>query len=286
MYKLELNSYAKINLTLDVLGKEDSNKFDFKMIMQKVDFADEMVIRKMKAPGIKINTNLPWVPTDQKNLVYKVVEKMKEKYNIEEGVFIDINKKIPVAAGLGGGSTNAATAILGMNELFELNLSKEELIDLGRQFDSDIPYCIMDGTCLVEGNGDKITELKNIPPCYVVLCKPDVIVSTKDVHRNFKPDLIRKHPETEEMIKAIDGGDLKKIGSLLYNTMESYTSSICPDIKEIKKDMMDRGALGASMSGSGATVFGIFDDYKKAQEARDYLKYEKYIRETFLANTI
>ena len=155
MYKLELNSYAKINLTLDVLGKEDNNKFNFKMIMQKVNFADEIVIRKMKAEGIKLNTNLPWVPTDSKNLVYKVVQKIKEKFDINEGVFIDINKKIPVAAGLGGGSANAATAIIGMNELFDLKMTTEELIELGRQFDSDIPYCIMDGTCLVEGNGDK-----------------------------------------------------------------------------------------------------------------------------------
>ena len=134
MYKLELKSYAKINLTLDVLGKEADNNFDFKMIMQKVDFADDIVIRKMKASGIKLNTNLPWVPTDNKNLVYKVVEKIKKEYNIEDGIFIDINKKIPVAAGLGGGSTNAATAILGMNELFDLKLSEEELIKLGKNY--------------------------------------------------------------------------------------------------------------------------------------------------------
>ena len=286
MYKLELKSYAKINLTLDVLGKEADNNFDFKMIMQKVDFADDIVIRKMKAKGIKLNTNLPWVPTDNKNLVYKVVEKIKEKYNIEDGVFIDINKKIPVAAGLGGGSTNAATAILGMNELFELNMTKEELIDLGRQFDSDIPYCIMDKTCLVEGNGDKITELPDMPECYVVLCKPDVIVSTKEVHKNFEPSKIQKHPETDEMIKALEEGNLKRIGELLYNTMECYTQSMCPEIKEIKKDMMDGGALGASMSGSGATVFGIFDNYEKAQKVKEYLKYQKYIRETFLAKTL
>lgn len=286
MYKLELNSYAKINLTLDVLGKEDNNKFNFKMIMQKVNFADEIVIRKMKAEGIKLNTNLPWVPTDSKNLVYKVVQKIKEKFNITEGVFIDINKKIPVAAGLGGGSANAATAIIGMNELFDLKMTTEELIELGRQFDSDIPYCIMDGTCLVEGNGEKITELKDIPQCYVVLCKPDVIVSTKEVHKNFEPSLIKKHPDTEGMIEAINDGDLKRIGDLLLNTMEGYTASICPEIKEIKKDMMQGGALGASMSGSGATVFGLFDDYSKAQKVKDYLKYQKYIRETYLVNTL
>ena len=254
--------------------------------MQKVDFADDILIRKMKASGIKLKTNLPWVPTDSKNLVYKVVEKIKEKYNIEEGVFIDINKKIPVAAGLGGGSANAATAIIGMNELFELNMTRDELIELGRQFDSDIPYCIMDGTCLVEGNGDKITELKDIPSCYVVLCKPDVIVSTKEVHKNFDPSHIKKHPETEKMIQAIEDGNLEEIGKLLYNTMEGYTASMCSEIKEIKEDMKNGGALGASMSGSGATVFGLFDDYEKAQKVRDYLKYEKYIRETFLVKTL
>lgn len=286
MYKLELKSYAKINLTLDVLGKEADNNFDFKMIMQKVDFADDIVIRKMKASGIKLNTNLPWVPTDNKNLVYKVVEKIKKEYNIEDGIFIDINKKIPVAAGLGGGSTNAATAILGMNELFDLKLSEEELIKLGKQFDSDIPYCIMDGTCLVEGNGDKITPLKDIPSCFVVLCKPDVIVSTKEVHKNFDPAHIKVHPKTEEMIEAINEGDLKKIGSLLCNTMEGYTQSMCHEIKEIKEDMINGGALGASMSGSGATVFGLFDNYEKAQKVKDYLKYNKYIRETFLVKTL
>ena len=286
MYKLELKSYAKINLTLDVLGKEANDKFDFKMIMQKVDFSDDIVIRKMKAGGIKLNTNLPWVPTDSKNLVYKVVEKMKNDYHIDEGVFIDINKKIPVAAGLGGGSSNAATAIIGMNELFELNLSQDELIKLGKQFDSDIPYCIMDGTCLVEGNGDKITPLKDMPSCYIVLCKPDVIVSTKEVHKNFDPKHIKVHPDTDAMIDALNDGDLKKIGSLLCNTMESYTQSMCHEIKEIKEDMMNGGALGASMSGSGATVFGIFDDHDKAQKVKDYLKYEKYIRETFLVKTL
>lgn len=286
MYKLELKSYAKINLTLDVLGKEADNNFNFKMIMQKVDFADDIVIRKMKAKGIKLNTNLPWVPTDSKNLVYKVVEKIKNDYNITDGVFIDINKKIPVAAGLGGGSANAATAMQGMNELFELNMTKDDLVELGRQFDSDIPYCLSEGTCLVEGNGDKITELKDIPPCYVVLCKPDVIVSTKEVHKNFDPNHIKKHPDTDAMISAINEGDLKKIGSLLYNTMESYTVSMCDEIREIKEDMKKGGALGASMSGSGATVFGLFDDYEKAQKVKDYLKYQKYIRETFLAKTL
>lgn len=286
MYKLELNSYAKINLTLDVLGKNENNQFEFKMIMQKVDFADEIVMRKMKAEGIKLNTNLPWVPTDSRNLVYKVVDRVKKKYNIEEGIFIDINKKIPVAAGLGGGSANAATALKGMNELFELNMSQEELIELGKEFDSDIPYCLMDGTCLVEGTGEKITALPEIPKCYVLLCKPDVIVSTREVYKNFNLDKIKIRPETDKMIEAINNGDLKEIGSLLCNTMESYTGNICSDIREIKKDMINGGALGASMSGTGATVFGIFDNEEKAKEVRDYLKYQKYIRETYLVTTI
>jgi len=286
MYKLELDSFAKINLTLDVLSKNENGQFEFKMIMQKVDFADKIVMRKMKADGIKLNTNLPWVPTDSKNLVYKVVDDVKKRYNIVEGVFVDINKKIPVAAGLGGGSANAATALLGMNQLFELNMTKEELVDLGRNYDSDIPYCIMDETCLVEGTGEKITPLGNIPACYILLCKPDVIVSTRQVLRNFNFEKIKKRPSTDLMIEAIHQQDLKKIGSLLCNTIEGYTSSICPEIKEIKKDMLDMGALGASMSGSGATIFGIFDSEEKAKNAKSYLKYEKYIRETYLVKSL
>ncbi len=286
MYKLELNSYAKINLTLDVLGKNEDENFEFKMIMQKVDFADEITMRKMKADGIKLNTNLPWVPTDSRNLVYKVVDEVKKRYDIKEGVFIDINKKIPVAAGLGGGSANAATALLGMNELFNLDMEMEELIELGRKYDSDIPYCLTERTCLVEGTGDKITELTDMPSCYVVLCKPDIIVSTRQVLKNFNSDKIRKRPDAEAMIKALEDQDLKKIGKLLYNTMESYTSGLCCEIKEIKDDMKAMGALGACMSGSGATVYGLFDDEEKAKECKDYLKYQKYIRETYLAKTM
>lgn len=286
MYKLELNSYAKINLTLDVLGKNDKDQFESKMIMQKVDFADEIVMRKMKADGIKLNTNLPWVPTDSRNLVYKVIEDVKKRYGITEGVFIDINKKIPVAAGLGGGSANAATALLGVNELFELNMTEAELVELGKSHDSDIPYCLMNGTCLVEGTGDKITALKDMPKCYILLCKPDAIISTKQVLKNFNLDKIKVRPNTDGMIKALEEENLPEIGKLLCNTMESYTSNLCPEIKEIKKDMIDGGALGASMSGSGATVFGIFTDEEKAKEVKEYLKYQKYIRETYLVTTI
>ncbi len=287
MYMLELKSYAKINLTLDILGfNEDTNSYEFKMIMQKVDFADDISMRKMKADGIKLNTNLPWVPTDGRNLVYKVIDAMKQKYGINEGVFVDINKRIPVAAGLGGGSANAATALMGMNELFDLKLSQQELIELGKKYDSDIPYCIVEGTCLVEGNGEKVTPLKSMPDCHILLCKPDVIVSTKQVLKNFNIDKIKKRPDTEGMIKALSEEKLPEIGKLLYNTMESYTVSMCSEIREIKADMLDGGALGSSMSGSGATVFGIFDDEEKAKEVKDYLKYQKYIRETYLVKTL
>lgn len=282
MNQITLKARAKINLTLDVTGKRDDGYHDVKMVMQTINLYDLIVLKKMKNEGIKLETNLKWLCSEEKNLAYKAAKLMVEKFDIKQGIFIDLYKMIPVAAGLAGGSTDAAAVMVGIRKLFSLNISDEELMTLGKELGADVPYCIMRGTALAEGIGEILTELPNCPKCHVVLAKPNINVSTPYIYKQLDLVEIKKHPDLDKMIKAITDKDIKALAGNMYNVMEEVTAKEYPIIKELEEFMLERGALGAVMSGSGPTVFGIFDDFEKAKNVYYRLKLENKAKDIFL----
>ncbi len=282
MNQVILKSRAKINLTLDVLGKREDGYHNIKMIMQTVNLYDTIYIKKIRAEGIKLFTNLKWLPTDDKNLAYKAADLIKKRYNITGGVLIEIKKRIPVAAGLAGGSSNAAAVLVGMKTLFNIKSSTKELMSIGKELGADVPYCIMRGTALAEGIGDILTRLPKCPDFYVVLAKPPISVSTQSIYKSLDNEIIQQRPNTQAVIDAIKSGDKIKIANNLYNVMEIVTAKKYPIIKEFKNFLMQKGALGVVMSGSGPTVFGLFNDKELARKAYYRLKVDKNVKDAFL----
>lgn len=282
MNQVILKSRAKINLTLDVLGKREDGYHNIKMIMQTVNLYDTIYIKKIRAEGIKLFTNLKWLPTDDKNLAYKAADLIKKRYNITGGVLIEIKKRIPIAAGLAGGSSNAAAVLVGMKTLFNIKSSTKELMSIGKEIGADVPYCIMRGTALAEGIGDILTRLPKCPDFYVVLAKPPISVSTQSIYKSLDNEIIKQRPNTQVVIDAIKSGDKIKIANNLYNVMEIVTAKKYPIIKEFKNFLMQKGALGVVMSGSGPTVFGLFNDKELARKAYYRLKVDKNVKDAFL----
>lgn len=282
MYEITLKARAKINISLDVIRRRPDNYHDVSMIMQTVDLHDKIYIRKTKKKGIFLNVNLKWLPFDERNLAYKAAKMLMDTYDIQSGVYIDLEKKIPVAAGLAGGSSDAATVLIGMNRLFNLGLSKGKLMEMGKELGADIPYCIMQGTALAEGIGEKLKRLPVFPDCYVVLAKPAVRVSTPWVYQNLNLKKVHRRPETREIITAIKEDDLYGISHRLCNVLEEVTARKYPVIEEIKQVMIREGALGAVMSGSGPTVFGLYSDRSKAKKAMHELKLRDLAPDIFL----
>lgn len=277
-----LNAYAKINLGLDVIGKRPDGYHEVRMIMQNIRLYDRISIHATNSPKIKLETNLPYVPTNKNNIVYKAAKLLINKYQIKSGLYINLNKKIPVSAGLAGGSTDAAATLFGMNQLFNLNLSLEELMDLGVTLGADVPYCLMGGTALSEGIGEKLSKLPNFPMCHILIVKPNINVSTQKVYQNFKLSEVSSHPDIDSIIKGLKEKNLGETVKHFANVLENVTSKKHPEIKVIKGKMMDQGALNAIMSGSGPTVFGIFDDLKKAKDAFYYFKVLNFGYQVFL----
>ena len=278
--EIRLKARAKINLTLDVTGKREDGYHLLETIMQTVALYDDIYMKKLEKPEIRLKTNLPWLPVDERNLAYRAAQLMLETFGIKGGVFIKIDKRIPVAAGLAGGSTDCAAVLVGMNRLFSLGLSEERLEELAGTMGSDIPYCVRRGTVLCEGVGEKMTNVAvPCPQCYVVLAKLPVSVSTVSVYKGLKWDQVEEHPDTEGMIAAMAEGDVDKMGSLLCNVLETVTIEMHPKIAEIKKRLMELGAAGALMSGSGPTVFGLFSDRGQARQAAAQVKQEFALKE-------
>ncbi len=268
MRDLRLKARAKINLTLDVTGKREDGYHLIKTIMQTVSLYDGIYMKRIRKNDIIIKSNLTWLPTDNRNLAYRAAELMKSKFDITEGVFIEIDKRIPVAAGLAGGSADCAAVLVGMNRLFELGLSVKELESLAFLLGSDIPYCVQRGTVFAEGVGEILTPVEcPCPMCYVVLAKLPVSVSTATVYRELDWQSVEKHPDTEGMILAMAEGDIAKMGQLLGNVLETVTIPMHPKIAQLKEEMLHHGAQGALMSGSGPTVFGLFKDEENSKEA-------------------
>ncbi|MGL4730731.1 MAG: 4-(cytidine 5'-diphospho)-2-C-methyl-D-erythritol kinase [Clostridium sp.] len=280
---MKIKAYGKINISLDVVGKRKDGYHMLRMIMQTVDIYDELSFEKQKK-DISISCNKRYLPVDENNLVYKAINLFRKKYNISSGVKVNIIKNIPVAAGMAGGSADAAATLRAMRDMFKKEVSDEELMELGLQIGADVPYCILGGTALCEGIGEVITKLKPFKDKILVVVKPNFGVSTKDVYKALDINKVHKHPETEKLIKAMENNNLKYVANNMKNILENVTIGKYTLIKTIKEDMVKEGALGAMMSGSGPTVFAFFDDMLKAQKCYDKLK-DKY-KECYITRTI
>lgn len=275
---------AKINLALDVLRKRPDGYHEISTIMQSIPLYDIITIRLLDNDEIIVSTDSQLVPSGNSNIVYKAAKLIKDTYDIEDGVEIQIEKNIPVAAGLAGGSTDAAAAIRLLDKAFNLRLSREEMHDAARRIGADVSFCIDGGTALAQGVGEVLTPIPQLPHCYILVVKPDISVSTKEIYEELNMDEIVERPDISGIIKAIENNDLKVVSEKLCNVMESVTIKKHPLIGDLKKKLMEFGALGSLMSGSGPSVFGIFDHWDKAHNA--YNNMEDCPGETFLLKTI
>ncbi len=262
-------AYAKVNLGLDVIRRREDGYHEVRMIMQTVDLYDILAFTRREEPGIVVTTDRDELPGDENNLVYKAARLLTETYFIKEGIKIELQKRIPMAAGMAGGSTDAAAVFHGMNEMFELGMSEDEMCTLGVKIGADVPYCIKGGTALAEGIGEMLTRLPDTPGCMVLIAKPNIDVSTKFVYENLHAEKLDCHPDIDGMRAAIEAGDLRGVARRMGNVLETVTVKAYPVIGEIKEAMMKKGAWNALMSGSGPTVFGIFGEEEEARAAYD-----------------
>lgn len=269
MKTITKKAYGKINLALDTVGKREDGYHLVRMIMQTVNLYDVVTITKCETRGITLTTNRPELPTNEDNLIYKAARLLMEEFDISEGVAIHLEKNIPVAAGMAGGSTDCAATLEGMNTLFSIGLSEDELMKRGVTLGADVPYCVMGGTALSEGIGEILTPLPDMIPCKVLLIKPDIDISTKWVYTTLKWDELTSHPDIDGMIDALSSRSLSGIADTLGNVLETVTIPAHPVIEDIKNQMKTLGALNAMMSGSGPTVFGLFKDEGTASDAYD-----------------
>lgn len=279
MDKIKLKALGKINLGLDVLGRRPNGYHDVRMVMQTVYLYDQILLEKTDKEGISLETNLFYLPVNENNLAYRAAKMLIDEFAIKEGVHISLEKHIPVAAGMAGGSSNAAAVLYGMNRLFQLGLTDQELMDRSVQLGADVPYCIMRGTVLAEGIGEKLTPLPAMPKCHVLLAKQPISVSTQKVYEKLDAQEVTKHPDIDGILLGLQTGDLKKITSSMGNVLENVTITEYPQIERIKDVMKEEGALNAMMSGSGPTVFGIYDDKMLARRAAARIREEQLAKQ-------
>lgn len=279
MDKIKLKALGKINLGLDVLGRRPNGYHDVRMVMQTVYLYDQILLEKTDKEGISLKTNLFYLPVNENNLAYRAAKMLIDEFTIKEGVHISLEKHIPVAAGMAGGSSNAAAVLYGMNRLFQLGLTDQELMERGVKLGADVPYCIMRGTVLAEGIGEELTPLPAMPKCHVLLAKPPISVSTQKVYEKLDAQEVTKHPDIDGILLGLQTGDLKKITSSMGNVLENVTITEYPQIERIKDVMKEEGALNAMMSGSGPTVFGIYDDKMHARRAAARIREEQLAKQ-------
>ncbi|MEY8516398.1 4-(cytidine 5'-diphospho)-2-C-methyl-D-erythritol kinase [Lachnospiraceae bacterium 29-84] len=284
MLELKLKAYAKINLGLDVLRRREDGYHEVKMVMQTIGLYDKILLRKSKRPGIQVKTNLFYLPENENNLVYKAAKILMDEFGVQSGVSIELKKHIPVAAGMAGGSSDAAAVLYGMNRMFRFGLSKAGLMERGVRIGADVPYCILRKTALAEGIGEKLTPLPPMPRCQVLIAKPAVSVSTKYVYENLMLTEDTLHPDMDALVAGIKAGDLKQMASHMGNLLESVTIKRYPIIAQLKEEMIRAGALQAMMSGSGPTVFGLFDDEPMAKQAYQKLTELGYAKQVYLTD--
>lgn len=285
MQQITVRANAKINLALDVLNRRPDGYHTVRMIMQSLSLCDTLFLRKTEEPGISLSARnpeqFPDVTWDEKNLIYKAAKLFMDTCSIESGVQIVIDKQIPSAAGLAGGSSDAAATLSGLNQLFARNLSLEELQAIGVKLGADVPYCLLLGTALSEGIGEILTPLPAAPSLYCVLVKPDVAVSTKYIYENLKL-ADAHHPDIDAALDAVSTGNIGKLCANLGNILEPGARDLCPEVEDIEIKLMELGALGACMSGSGPTVFGLFTNGNAAIEASEYFSDHGYTGRSFV----
>lgn len=282
MDTISLKALAKINLGLDVVRRREDGYHEVRMVMQTIHLYDRLEMEKTATQGIELSTNLSYLPVNENNLVYRAGKLLMDEFGITEGIKVYLNKRIPVAAGMAGGSTDAAAMLYGMNELFELGLSREQLMERGVRIGADVPYCLMRGTALAEGIGEILTPLAPMVKCPVLIAKPAISVSTSFVYQNLKLDADTKHPDIDRLIKDIRKQDLGAIAGDMGNVLERVTIPNYPVIAQIKEQMMDSGAINAMMSGSGPTVFGLFEEEETAQAAYQKMKESGLAKQVYL----
>lgn len=285
MDTIVLRARGKINLTLDVVGKRENGYHDLRMIMQSINLYDTIKVKKTKSPGIKIENNLSWLPTDDKNIAYKAAQLFLEETGIESGIYINIHKRIPVAAGLAGGSSNAAAVLVGLNKIFETEFTRRQLMEMGLKLGADVPFCVLRGTALAEGIGEELTVLPSFPYMHVLLAKPNISVSTASVYKNLDIKNIRKHPQTDKVVEAIRKGNKDFVINHMENVLQEVTIKMHPQVQRIKDNMLKQGALGTMMSGSGPTVFGIFENREDCVRAAEFFKEDCGLREVHVTST-
>ena len=284
MDKMELKALGKINLGLDVLGRRENGYHDVRMVMQTVYLYDQIRMEKTKKPGIELLTNLFYLPVNENNLAYQAADLLMKEFHVKEGVKITLDKHIPVAAGMAGGSSNAAAVLFGINRMFSLGLSQKELMERGVTLGADVPYCVMRGTVLAEGIGEELSVLPAMPKCTVLIAKPPISVSTKMVYEALDSKEIVEHPDIDGILEGLRKGDLHKVADSMGNVLEDVTIPMHPVIADIKQVMQDCGAIGAMMSGSGPTVFGLFENRASAREAQKMIRDKGLTRQAYVTN--
>lgn len=282
MDQIQLKAYGKVNLGLDVIGKRPNGYHDVRMIMQTVQLFDRLYMKKIKEDEIRLTTNLSYVPCNEQNLVYKAIALLRKEFQIKEGVEVFLEKHIPVSAGMAGGSTDCGATLYGLNRIFSLGLNTKQLMEYGVKLGADVPYCILRGTALSEGIGEVLTRLPSMPKCYILIAKPSISVSTKFVYEHLDLERIEEHPDIDGMVQALKEQDLEGITSRMANVLETVTIPHHPSIAQIKEQMLRTGAMNALMSGSGPTVFGIYNDLEKAKNALYHIRKTRIAKQSYL----
>lgn len=282
MEKISVKARGKLNLGLDVLGRRENGYHDLKMVMQTVELCDTIDLESLSKDEIVLTSDRKDLPLGEKNIVYQVIRLIKEEFGIKKGVAAHIRKVLPMAAGMGGGSADAAATLKGLNALWELSLSEEKLRELGLRLGADVPFLVMEGTALACGIGEELTKLPPPPPCSLLLVKPGLSISTKEVYEAFDSLKEPFHPNIEGLIKALEEGSLEKLGEHVGNSLEGVTMKEHPFIEEIKEKMRKEGAFASLMTGSGPTVFGLFKEEKKAKEVAVLFEGMKEVEQVFV----
>ena len=285
-HSIVLKSYGKINLGLDVLRRREDGYHEVRMIMQTIRMYDQIMLTEQKETGIKVKTNVSFLPVNEDNLVYKAAKLLMDEFQVTSGVEIDLRKFIPTAAGMGGGSSDAAAVLVGVNRMFKLGLSKQQLMERSVAIGADVPFCVLRGTALAEGIGEVLTPLPPLPKCFVLIAKPPINVSTKFVYTNLRANELTWHPDIDGQIQALRDGDLEEVCRKMGNVLENVTIPAYPIISTIKEKMLQCGAVNAMMSGSGPTVFGIFSEREQAEKAAELLREEEKIRQVFVTTAL
>ena len=279
--ELQVQAYGKLNLALDIVRRQPTGYHDMKMVMETVELCDDIHIAVSEGSGIELSTNLPFLPVNEQNLAVQAAEVFFRELGLPaRRVAIRMHKRIPVSAGLAGGSSNAAAVLRGLNTLLGTGLSREALMRIALLLGSDTPYCVIGGTALAEGRGEILTPLSPLPPCHIVICKPNFSISTPSLFARVDCGKIRHRPDTAGMCEALRAGSLDQVAVRLYNVFEDVLDSRGKEVAAIKRTLIDAGALGAAMSGTGPSVFGLFGNADLAGEA--YLLLRQTYRETFL----